>query len=491
MMTLAMVGSIVTAPSIAKLGASVLIIVPIAAVVTMIPTATIAAELGTTYPHDGGVYLWVSEALGRRFGFAAVWWEWSVQMIVIPTVLAFVGTALAFAFDRELATNPYFLFGIVIVFIWGATSLNMLGLRNLGKFASIGVTMTSILPGLILIALAATHVIGTREVATEFSIDTIVPDFGDPSSMSLVIGAVQAFIGLEVTAVFVRRLRNPRRQFPIAVAIGGTIAFLITFLSTMSIVVSVPQDQIDIVEGVMQSYQTLGDAAGIAWIVTIVGAMIAIGFVGQIGNLLIGPATGLLASARYGHLPKMMTKMTRRDVPRNLLLVQAVVVTALGSLFVFIPSVQQAYWMLAVLVVMLYMCMYLLMFISAIRLRYKQPNIERPFKIPGGRVGIWIVAGVGVLVALVILMFGFIPPDQLSGFSISTYYIVISVGLVIGLGLPFVVDRSGKRALTKEGLAREHVVIEPDAGDDGVFLDDTRDRTLRDPTVETDGADEQ
>ena len=56
---------------------------------------------------------------------------------------------------------------------------------------------------------------------------------------------------------------------------------------------------------------------------------------------------------------------------------------------------------------------YLFIFASAIRLRYTQPERERSFKVPGGNVGMWMIAGVGFITSLAVFFLGFVPPEQL------------------------------------------------------------------------------
>ena len=70
--------------------------------------------------------------------------------------------------------------------------------------------------------------------------------------------------------------------------------------------------------------------------------------------------------------------------------------TVLSVMFVVLPTVQAAYQILSQLTVILYLVMYLLMFAAAIYLRFSQPNRPRPYKIPGGDFGMWLVGGRGL-----------------------------------------------------------------------------------------------
>ena len=108
-------------------------------------------------------------------------------------------------------------------------------------------------------------------------------------------------------------------------------------------------------------------------------------------------------------------------------------------MFVVLPSVQAAYQILSQLTVILYLVMYLLMFAAAIYLRFSQPNRPRPYKIPGGDFGMWLVGGVGLLGSLLALILSFIPPGQIKIGS-PTLYVGILIGLsVLLVAVPFVI----------------------------------------------------
>jgi amino acid transporter len=87
----------------------------------------------------------------------------------------------------------------------------------------------------------------------------------------------------------------------------------------------------------------------------------------------------------------------------------------------------------------MFLVYYLAMFTAAIRLRYTQPNIIRPFRIPGGNVGMWIVGVVGLLGALISGGLSFIPPKQISTGSPAIYVGLLAVGTVIFVAIPFII----------------------------------------------------
>jgi amino acid transporter len=103
-----------------------------------------------------------------------------------------------------------------------------------------------------------------------------------------------------------------------------------------------------------------------------------------------------------------------------------------------LPSVQSTYQILGQMARIIYLLMYLIMYVAAISLRYTQPDMPRPFKIPGGNFGMWLVGIVGLLGALVALVFSSIPPSQISTGSPAIYVGILVVGSAIFAAIPFI-----------------------------------------------------
>ena len=95
-----------------------------AAIVFLIPTAMVAAELAAMFSDkQGGVFRWVGEAFGPRTGFLAIWLQWIESTIWYPTVLTFGAVSMAFigmndAHDASLASNKLFTLVIVLAIYW-------------------------------------------------------------------------------------------------------------------------------------------------------------------------------------------------------------------------------------------------------------------------------------------------------------------------------------------------------------------------------------
>ena len=142
--------------------------------------------------------------------------------------------------------------------------------------------------------------------------------------------------------------------------------------------------------------------------------LITIGGVVSLAAWLIGPAKGLGVVAEEGNLPPIFNKTNKYGSPVAVLVIQALIGTFVSLLYVFLPSVNQAYWLLSAMTVELLCIVYFLVFASLIKLRYTKPEAPRPFKIPGGMPGIWITGGMGAFGVAFSFIVGLMPTGAFS-----------------------------------------------------------------------------
>ena len=147
-------------PAEAEYGVSSAFYYLFAAIVFLIPTALVAAELAAMFSDkQGGVFRWVGEAFGKRMGFLAIWLQWVESTIWYPTVLTFGAVSLAFigmnhAYDMTLASNRLYTLVVVLGIYWLATFISLKGMSWVGKVSKVGGLVGTILPAGLLVVLA-------------------------------------------------------------------------------------------------------------------------------------------------------------------------------------------------------------------------------------------------------------------------------------------------------------------------------------------------
>src|SRR3990167_3460592 len=115
------VDSLRTLPFSAAYGFSLVFYYVAAAFLFFLPVAFVSAELATTWPNKGGIYVWVREAFGERWGFVIIWLQWVYNIVWYPTILAFIAGTLAYLVQPSLAENKFFMLGTILATLWGAT----------------------------------------------------------------------------------------------------------------------------------------------------------------------------------------------------------------------------------------------------------------------------------------------------------------------------------------------------------------------------------
>ena len=428
-------------PSQAEYGLTSIFYYVFAAVVFLVPVSLVAAELASAFPNQGGVFRWVGEAFGPRWGFAAMYYQWQAIVIWFPTVLIFAAAALAYiwwpqSFDESLANNKLYTIVVLLAVYWLVTLFTFRGIESSAKLSTMGGLFGTIIPGAVLILLGLVYVAMGKPM--HLALDKgFLPDFSDFHNMVLAAGIFLYFAGMEMQAVHVRHLKNPSRDYPLSILIATVLVVAIFVLGTLAVAAVIPKADIDINQGLLVAYRQLWSAFGAPWLGNVMAALLAFGVIGQVSVIIAGPSMGLLAVGKAGYLPKMLQQTNAHGIPVPILLLQGGLISLLCIAFTVLPSVESAYQLLSQMATIIYLVMYLIMYAAAIRLRYSQPNVKRPFKVPGGNFGMWVVGVIGLLGALVALVFSFIPPNQISTGSPVVYIGILLAGCAIFVAIPF------------------------------------------------------
>ena len=425
MINVAAVLSIRNFPSMAIYGWSCIGWYIIGAILFLIPISLAGAELATGWPEGGGVYAWVKQAFGEKGGFTALFCEWSNNLVWFPTVLSFIASTLAFALTPALANNPWYMFSVMMIAFWGTTAIAYFGEEASTKFGNIGVIIGSIIPSILIILLGVWWIgSGQSLVIPHLTLGAMVPTI-DLSTLPFFATIILLFAGMEMAGFHALETKNPQKDFPMAMALSAAIIVVCTVLATLAIAVVIPANQLNLASGVMQAIQYFFNAAQIPWLVAPMAVLITIGGVVSLAAWLIGPAKGLGIVAEEGNMPPLFDRTNKYGAPVAVLLIQAAIGSLISLLYVFLPSVNQAYWILSAMTVELLCIVYILVFAAVIKLRYSQPDTPRPFKIPGGKAGIWIVGGLGLFGTTLAFVVGLMPPSFFASNGLAYIFSVL------------------------------------------------------------------
>ena len=439
LLTVAAVLSLRNLPSEAEYGYSVIFYITMAAVCFFVPSALVSAELASSWPEDGGIYLWVKEAFGPKWGFVAVFMQWVENLPWFPAVLTFVASSAAYVFNPEWAQNRWFVLITIWAMLWLATFLNFKGMRLSAWLSSSGALAGTLIPGAAIILMAAGYIIAGKTPQIAFSAGALIPELGNWNQLMLLSGMMVALAGMEMSAIHVTEMKNPGRDFPRAVFRACFLVILLSVLGALAIALVIPPAEISLAAGADQAFAAMFKIFRIPWMTPIMCFLLSYGALTMVVTWVLGPSKGVLEVAKEGFLPPCWQRRNKEGMPTTILIIQAVISSLLALVVLFMPTISGAFWLMSALTAQLYMVMYLLMFAAAIKLRYSKPEIPRKYQVPGGKAGMWLVSGIAFLTSLFAIITGFIPTPEVrakGAFHIAAYIAFLLIGTVIFILIP-------------------------------------------------------
>jgi len=429
------IDSIRNLPATALFGASLIFFFIFSAITFLIPTALVSAELAARNPNEGGIYFWVKNVFGKKMGFLAVWLQWINTMIWYPTMLSFIASTAVYLIDPKLAQDKYYLISIILLVFWALTYINLKGIQISAELNSFCAMIGTVIPMVLIIVLGCIWAAASKPMQIHFSVNDIFPTFGHSQNWISLTAIITTFLGMELTAVHVNNIKNAQKIYPKAVTVGAFIVLITLLFGSLAIAVVLPEKDINLVDGTLQAFGAFFKAYHLTWMVPVMTILILIGSFGGMINWIISPAKGLLQAAQDDFLPHFLAKKNEKGVAKNLLILQAVLVSLVCLAFLLMPSVNGSYWLLTDLSTQIYVLMYMLMFLAAIVTRYKFKSQTPAFMIPGGNVGMWIISVLGLVGCCIAFVVGFFPPDGINVGGVLHYEKIFTMG-IIGMVLP-------------------------------------------------------
>ncbi|MBO5630056.1 MAG: amino acid permease, partial [Aeriscardovia sp.] len=381
------------------------------AVFFFIPTALVAAELATTWSRRGGIFLWVGEALGPGTAFFLVFTLWFFNALNFGGAPASGAATIMFFTDRynfaiQFAQDPAKYIGVSgefwimigwLIFYWILIILSTKGIKIFSKLASLGVIIGTIIPLALMIIGVICYVALGHKVYVDFNVHNMIPQYQGMSTLALAASVFFCYAGVDMNAAFIRQLKNPRRQFPQAMIIAMFGCLVIFIVGTLIIAMFIPEGQINVLYTLTQVFYTIGCMWGFPFLYMVLAWTGIFTTVASVITGFAAPSFMLGVAGRAGFLPKWLQNVNKHGVPSKLMYAEGIIMTIISFLMELFPNIEGFIIMETQALTVLYLIYYIIMFVSFIRLKYTQPNRPRGFTCPGGIVGAWIVAIIGIL----------------------------------------------------------------------------------------------
>jgi len=421
------------APAI--IGVSSITIWIITAIFFFIPYGLIVAELGASYPEDGGIYFWIKKAFGDLVGTINGWFYWVNVAFWMPAVFVAFSTWFSMAFFPELGDWTCAFIAIALCWL-----IVLIGVR--------GIQLSVLVTNIAAIAKAAVFlifgVLGVIYVANngfinDFSISEFFPTFDNALNYAPAI--VYNLLGFELISSIASSIEKPEKNIPKMAIFSGIVIALLYVFGTFGVLASMPVDEIDAVDGFFFSLQELctvfGSSADLIFKGLIIVALFTL--IANMVSWTLG-AVETLNAAELGKKSKLLAHKNKNDVPDYSYYIMGILATLLIVLnYTFAGDANEVFWTIMSFSFVIFLIPYAFLFPAYLKLHHSDKGVKRAYKVPGGTVGAWICAILCFvfLCTSIVLLF-----DPEMG---SVYMYTLVIGTLLTTVFGFMLYLSGKK----------------------------------------------
>jgi amino acid transporter len=424
----------------AQMGPSSLLLWLLAVLVFFVPSGLTVMELSSRYPGEGGIYLWSKTAFGEAHGFISGWTYWVNNVFYFPSLLLFLAGSFLFLGGSDwlgLGNSNYYNAAFSLLLIWFVVGVNVIGIQRGKWIANIGAFGTVA----IFVLLAVTGVWAWTEYgsATTFSAASLVPEFGNFTSLTFFATMTFAFAGMELAPAMAGEIKDPARSIPKAMIISGLVIAGIYILGTAFVMVAIPAGAINVITGIPQTFAAIGERLPLPGLGFIGAVLIVLSSTGGLGAWVTGVARIPYVIGIDRYLPEALGRThPKYGTPHVALITQGVVVSLIIIAISTAASIQEGYIMLLNLSIILSFIPLLYMFAALPVLRRKaKGNNAGVSLVPFGALGPWLFGGLGFAATLLSVVLAFIPPEGSSNPLFYVLGVTAATLLFVGVGVAF------------------------------------------------------
>lgn len=415
-----------TLAAVASAGASSIAWWLILALLFMLPFGLISAEMGCSYPEQGGLYAWVRDAFGGRWASRVTWSYWinmTVWMPAIYTLCAGIMNQL-FALDAGLWTQ----IGIATTLTWLTVAVNVVALK-IGKWVpNIGAIVKVLLFGGIIVG--ALRYLSGHEMANPMSLDTLTPQWGE--GLQYIPAMIYGMLGFELISASSAEMRDPARDVPRAILYAGALVLLCYMAGTVAVLAAIPAAEINLVEGLVETLHRLYAGHALAGLlVTTLGTFTLFAIFSAGVAWALGCNRAAAEAALEGELPRIFgMESAHNGAPIGAALLMGITSSSILLLYGLLAgSNEDLFWSLFAFSAVLFLLPYVGMVLAFLRMRQVDGGRHRPFQVPGASAGAWAATSLcTVILVLAMALFMYTPGEG------PEWAVIVGVLAMLALG---------------------------------------------------------
>jgi len=346
-----------------------------------IPYGLITSELGSSLPQEGGIYAWVRRAFGPLWAGRTAWLWWVNVAFWMPSVyILFAGILAQLIFpEMSLLSKMAITFGL----IWLTVGINVITLEvskwvpNVGAIFKVIIMLAIGIGG---IAFAMQH-----GVANPFTLEAMAPSWG--VSLAFLPVVLYNFLGFELMSGAGEEMKNAAHDVPQSILISGLLISFFYIFATLGMLLALPTADIGLIDGLIDTFRRLfGDGAGGTVLVGILGSMALYTLVANMVTWTIGANRSAAEAAQKGDLPAVFARMHPKfKTPTSSAVLGGLIGTLVLIVYGFLAeSAEDLFWSTFAFSSVVFLLPYFLLFGSFLKLRRTEPDLIRPYQVPGG-----------------------------------------------------------------------------------------------------------
>jgi amino acid transporter len=380
----------------------------LAIVFFLVPYGLITAELATAYPEQGGIYVWVKRAFGRRWAARTTYWYWVNVALWMPSVfLLFAGVfcQLFISGWTDWPAGKWPQVAIAVGLTWLVVLVGIMRLE-IGKWVN---NVGAVLKMVIIFSLGAGGIVFAirHGSANTISGSDLLPSFDVAKSFLPVI--IYLLMGFELVSSMAGEVKEPEKRIPRALLTSGlSIAFLYLF-ATIGILLALSLTKLELVQGLIDTFEVIFGRTGIAKVAVYgLGIGVLYTYFTNMTTWTMGANRSAVEAANEGELPRVLGREhPQHRTPAAALIITGIISTAvLVVTALFINTQDNLFFAIFAASSVIFLLPYLLMFPAVVVLRRTDPDTPRPFRMPGGEAGAIAYATItSLVIAAAIVLF--------------------------------------------------------------------------------------
>ena len=374
----------------------------------LLPYGLIAAELGTAYAGDGGLYDWIHAAYPQgKWAARASWYYWINFPLWMASLAVMCPELLRDITGRQMGTIASL--AVQLLFIWIVTLIACYPVCDSIVILNVSAVIKILLA--LLVGGLGVWYISRYGFVNDMSARTFLPSF-DLTSLSYISVIIFNFLGFEVVCTFAGSMSEPKKQIPQSIVTGGIVIAAIYLFSAFGIGAAVDVREISVDSGLIDAVSLILGADG-GVLVGVVALLFLVTLFGNMISWSMGVNSTAALAADHNDMPRIFAKRwAKNNMPVGSAVASGIVASGVciwGVLIEMVTPDSSLFWSFFALNLVMLLLSYLPVFPAFLKLRRVDAKTPRPFRVPGSDAALRCIVYVPMALIIISIIFTAVP----------------------------------------------------------------------------------